>query len=174
MSPVITTTGSLMRRVSVGAADGLGWVTAPRKTGEHAPTASATIADRTPLLAGPSPMIQRGRGARVRQPGNAGAQPPRAVINRRACSSGCDSGIAALAAREVERAQHLVGAIELVVDDQVLVLAEVRELVDRLGQAALDHRGRVGRAAAQALGQRAEVGRQDEDLERVVGPRARE
>src|SRR5690242_13731877 len=41
-----------------------------------------------------------------------------------------------VAARQVDRAHHLVRVVDVVVYDQVAVLAEVRELLDRLLEAA--------------------------------------
>ena len=157
MSPRTIVIFSELRSVSVGCASGLGWTATPVNVRVH-PVAAASHHQRPTT---PKPlMISAWRTAsRPSIATSARSRDVAAMVSRdrRACArvrrrpiacspatscASCAERVrnvgpiyAPVPAGQVDRAQHGVGAVEIVVDDQVLVLVEVPELLDRLAAA---------------------------------------
>src|SRR5882724_4892087 len=162
MSPVMIVTFSERRSVSVGLASGLGCTASARNVGaqEASPAATAAMiamrAHRAVIPGSwrnPSPASI----AVVRPPASSLADEPAGMYVSTRGPVALDQ-LGQLAEwipdprpvdraeppGQVDRPQDRVGARQIVVDDQVVILVEMGELLERLAEPALDHVVGVG------------------------------
>src|SRR5258706_9733081 len=152
MSPVTIVIVCELRSVSVGCRSGLGWIASFENVRVH--PVSATTATRARSSAISSAWLDAPR------PSTKTYQPASMGVGARSTVRGDQRSQLAewvgnvgpvdhtIAARQVDRAQHLVRTIDVVVDDQVPVLNVVAELFPGLRDPPVDHVGSVGRASA--------------------------